>query len=113
MIDISGDGADNDSPSGLLPAGGRNNALANGVTTINGLVIGGSPSVADYYTNNVIGGVAPQLFQANDFNDFNDSIRQKIFREVNPIPEPGTWVLLGSGLLLRLFVRRIIPRLSR
>jgi hypothetical protein len=107
IIDISGDGADNNSPGGLLPTGGRDNALGAGVTTINGLVIGGSAAVANYYTNNVIGGVNAQLFTASSFADFDRALVEKITFEVSEIPEPSVLLMLGSGLVgLSLLGRR-------
>jgi hypothetical protein len=105
IVDISGDGSDNNSPAGLLPTGGRDAALAVGAV-INGLVIGtaGGP-VWNYYSANVIGG-GGLLYQADDFGDFNSAIRQKIFYEVGGIPEPTTWLLIGSGVIALAWFRR-------
>jgi hypothetical protein len=107
IIDISGDGVDNDSPAGLLPTGGRSAALLAGVTTINGLVIGPvGGSVYNYYQSNVIGGTNPMLFSATNFSVFDTAIREKIFAEVGGVPEPGTYAMLGFGLLALGFARR-------
>jgi hypothetical protein len=84
IIDISGDGVDNSSPTAndFRLGGGRTAALAAGVDTINGIVIGGSASVTTYYENYVISpdGV---LFAAAGFDDFVNAIQQKIFYEVS------------------------------
>lgn len=98
IIDISGDGEEND--------GGDVDAARSGAenldVVINGLPIG---SVADYYLNNIItsdGFIEP----ADTFEDFEFSISQKLAREITqevrreniPTPEPGTVVLLLVGL---------------
>jgi hypothetical protein len=89
FIDISGDGVDNNSlPTSFRLGGGRDAALANGVTTINGIVIGGSTAVANYYNDYVIGG-GGVLFTAATFNDFGTAILQKIYYEVGG-PGPCT-----------------------
>jgi hypothetical protein len=85
VIDISGDGVDNNSPTAnsFRLGGGRASALAAGVDTINGLVIETAPAgVTDYYTNYVIGGAGGQLFAAANFDDFGAAIQKKIFFEV-------------------------------
>jgi len=106
IVDISGDGSDNDSPFGLLPTGGRDAALAVGAV-INGLVIGTvGGGVWNYYNANVIGG-GGLLYQADDFGDFGAAIRNKIFVEVGgEIPEPTTWLLIGSGVIALAWFRR-------
>ena len=97
IIDISGDGADNNSV--LLAGVGRNNALADGIV-INGLVIGGNASVLNYYTNNVIGGPGSFVATAETFDDVGATLERKIFRELGgDIPEPSTYLMLGSGFL--------------
>jgi hypothetical protein len=34
----------------------------------------------------------------NSFDDFGVAIQDKLQREIAPVPEPGTLLLLGSGL---------------
>ncbi len=96
VIDISGDGVDNDSPAGL---DGKNYALTNGVNTINGIVIGNSGSVLSYYNNSVIGGTNAFSMQVNSFADFGTAIDKKLIREISNVPEPSTILLMGAGLL--------------
>jgi len=96
VIDISGDGVDNNSPSGL---DGLSAALAVGYDTINGLVIGTDPNVLIYYQDNVIGGTDYFVLQVDDFSDFGTAIKSKIITEIQPVPEPATMLLLGFGLV--------------
>jgi hypothetical protein len=97
VIDISGDGVNN---AGIYSsAEGRANALAAGVDTINGLVIGTSATVLAEYTNDVIGGTNAFVMQVDSFADFGDAIDDKIIREVQ-IPDASTLFLLGSATLI-------------
>lgn len=94
VIDVSGDGAQND---GVNTANARNNALANGVDTINGLVILGESGVAQFYQNSIVGGANGFLEIANSFNDFSQAIERKLIREIR-VPEPASLALFGFGL---------------
>jgi hypothetical protein len=108
IIDISGDGTDNNSPGALLPTVGRDNALAV-VDTINGLVIGGSVTVLNHYTSNVIGGTGAFVTGAANFTAFANAVANKIFRETGgtgDIPEPATLLLFGIGLAGMGYARR-------
>ncbi|HAG82849.1 MAG TPA: PEP-CTERM sorting domain-containing protein [Cyanobacteria bacterium UBA12227] len=98
VIDVSGDGAEND---GLDTATARDNALAAGIDAINGLVIGGNPFVLDFYNNEVKGGPNSFVVQTDDFADFGTTIAEKIKREiVQDVPEPASvFSLLAFGLL--------------
>lgn len=79
VIDISGDGAEND--GGNLPAA-RANAIARGIT-INGLpVITSSLVIAGYYAHDVIGGDGAFTEPAENLEDFSDAMHRKLLREI-------------------------------
>ena len=100
VIDVSGDGEDNDSVS-FAGTGGRDAALRAGVDTINGLPIGGGAALTNYYTNSVIGGAGAFVDPASTFAEFGASIERKLVREIqgNPVSEPSTLALLGLAFL--------------
>lgn len=79
VIDISGDGTNN---TGVAPATARQNALNNGVDTINGIVITGNQAVIDQYVNDVVGGEDPFLLAPANFDDFQLAIENKIAAEI-------------------------------
>jgi len=107
VMDVSGDGQEND---GLNTATARNNAIAAGIDAINGLVIGGDPSVLNFYENEVKGGTNAFVSQVNDFTGFGSVIRDKIEIEVGQpqdVPEPASvlgllaFSALGAGSTLK------------
>ncbi|MFM8680626.1 MAG: DUF1194 domain-containing protein, partial [Alphaproteobacteria bacterium] len=99
VVDVSGDGADNDSPVALLPSGGRDNALAAGVDEVNGIAILGEAGLAAYYQANVVGGTGSFYAEASSFADFATAIERKLEREITGVPEPATLGLLAAGLV--------------
>jgi hypothetical protein len=103
VIDISGDGrgngiCDNVANCGALRAA-RDAALAGDVDTINALWIESFHLVA-YGNDNVIGGANAFSSFAASFGDFAPTVLSKIAREIDGtvVPEPSTYLLLGSGL---------------
>ncbi len=79
VIDVSGDGSQN---TGADTSDARDAALAAGIDTINGIVIGGSGSVLTFYTDNVIGGSNAFVDTAASFADFGDAIKNKLSNEI-------------------------------
>jgi hypothetical protein len=87
VIDISGDGRNNDGRPAHLA---RNEAVARGIT-INGLPIMndrptfGFPPEANldaYYESDVIGGPGAFMVVARDFEQFGEAILAKLIREI-------------------------------
>jgi len=102
VIDVSGDGADNDSSSPFNIAGsGRDAALAAGVDAINGLPILGEAGLQTYYQTYVQGGAGSFTLAASGFDTFQAAIESKLVAEVTGtgIPEPASLAVLGFGLL--------------
>jgi len=98
VIDVSGDGRQNEPPS---VTAARDAAVSAGIT-INGLAILNNVADLDtYYTNNVIGGPGAFVVVANSFSDFESAAIAKLTTEISgtSMPEPSTIILLGSGLI--------------
>jgi hypothetical protein len=105
VIDVSGDGEQND---GANTATARNNALAAGVDSLNGLPIITSdfPSLDVWYKNNIQGGAKGFTLPAASFADFEAAVAAKLEKEINPTPEPGSLLLMGAALAGVFGVRR-------
>ncbi|MEP6785599.1 MAG: DUF1194 domain-containing protein [Sphingomonadales bacterium] len=89
VIDVSTDGFNN---IGNL-ATARSNALAAGIDQINCLAIGSPTDCPD-----VQGGTGSFSVVANDFGDFEATLRTKIIRETTgAVPEPATWAMMLAG----------------
>jgi hypothetical protein len=78
-LDLSGDGTNNDGPSPpVVRAGFRPGAL-----TVNGLVIGASrTTLRRYYEQFVIYGPEAFVEEADDYEDFQATMRRKLLREL-------------------------------
>lgn len=105
VMDVSGDGIQN---NGVDTITARNNALQQGIDSINGITIGSSLGLTDWYSNNVVGGSKSFVINAASFADFETGITQKLAREISgkDVPTPATLGLFGSGLLLLAFRRK-------
>ena len=123
VIDMSGDGYGYDYLysnysffSGGETSVARDNALNNGIDTINGITITydygqyGDVDLTTWYAQNVIGGQNAFVLQAGDFTDFRTALSTKLYAEIEGdiIPEnairPGDVFsapapIAGSGLL--------------
>lgn len=108
VMDVSGDGTNN---QGIAPDTARDNALANGIDTINGIVITSNQNVIDQYLNDVVGGDTPFLLAPAGFAEFQQAIENKIVAEIEgtipennqvvQVPEPSSVILFGlSGLFM-------------
>lgn len=118
VIDVSGDGAQNDGPdcdfygpsynqACAAVQAERNQAAANGIT-VNGLAIegaAGANGITSWYNANVRTGNG-FVITANDFDDFERAAIEKIGREVGKVPAPAALLLAGIGMMGVGFARR-------
>jgi Protein of unknown function (DUF1194) len=87
VIDVSGDGAQNE---GHLSADQARDAALAGGATVNGLPItsGDEPNVDKWYSAHVVGGAGAFMIVANGHEGFSDAIRQKLTIEIaGRVPE--------------------------
>lgn len=83
VIDVSGDGRANEGES---PAHARAYANRIGIT-VNGLaILNEEPDLTDYYRAWVVGGPGSFLLIANDFHDFAEAMRRKLYFEIVGTP---------------------------
>jgi len=113
VIDVSGDGAQND---GASTSGARDTFLASapgGVeTTVNGIAILGESGLLAWYNANIKGGTNAFVYSASGFDTFAGAITDKLVAEIGggAVPEPSTYGMIGAALLLGLIVSRRIRR---
>ena len=95
LIDVSGDGEQNDGANTLAAATA---AHAAGIG-INGLpILNEEPLLDAWYQANIVTPGGGFLVVANDFTDFETAITEKLGREIADVPEPATWTLVALGL---------------
>ncbi|MEO1431599.1 MAG: Calx-beta domain-containing protein [Cyanobacteria bacterium J06633_8] len=82
-IDLSTDGKWND---GENPRISRDEALAEGVDSINAIVVSDDNTVMDFYRDNLIGGTGAFVSQTNDFSGFEQGIYDKLSKELTGLP---------------------------
>lgn len=125
IIDIAGDGIDNDTPSrvpdrGVNVANASNNALGAGVDGINGVAIADrSAKLSEYYSTYVIGGKVAGtdalVNRSDSYALFEEALMRQLVSEIKAgataslsitaVPEPSL-VMLGSITGLLLMIRR-------
>lgn len=122
IIDISGDGLDNDTPPSSDRAqnvrDARDASIASGVDMINGLPIGNAGGALEqYYQDNVIASSLEQeafTQKVETFSDVAESLEMKLTRElragaevsVAAVPESESALLLGIGGVIFILRRR-------
>ena len=100
VIDLSGDGRNND---GLPLRQVRREVMERGVT-INGLaILNELPLLDDYFRDYLIGGDGAFLIVAQDYDDFEHAMIQKLDREIRSIP------LADIGTRMRFAGKRLLP----
>src|SRR5579864_3678686 len=86
VIDVSGDGMAN---FGVAPSTARDQLVKAGIT-INGLaILSEEPWLADYHSQNVVGGPASFVVVAENFDSFAEAMLRKLVQEVASGPSIG------------------------
>jgi hypothetical protein len=98
IIDVSGDGSQND---GASTSAARDAAILAGIDQINGMAILGEVGLLAWYQNNIQKGPGSFTDSVNGFDTavFAAAIDAKITKEIQGVPEPMTLLLLGLGLV--------------
>jgi len=78
VIDVSGDGTG----SSAATMAARNSALAAGINQLNGLVIGGSQNVFNFYVANIMGGQGSFIDQVANFAAFEAAAEKKLMGDI-------------------------------
>ncbi len=102
VIDVSGDGAQNDGANTLAARNAFLAVVSSGegsTKTINGLPILGETGLQNFYQNNIQGGTKSFTLPAAGFSDFENAVKTKIGREITNVPEPTSLMLLSIGML--------------
>jgi hypothetical protein len=114
VIDVSGDGQGNTRATRTA----RDNALALGVDTINGIAIQARDSgLRAWYEQNIRGGQNAFVIAVNDFEGFGTGIRTKLSAELAldlpdevpdaaAVPEPSTMLMAGCAAVMGAFWKR-------
>ncbi len=84
VVDVSGDGIETEPWYGKAVIMPQAKIMAEALqVTINGLaILADFPKLDDYYRDNVISGPGAFVMVANDFVDFEEAIREKLYREI-------------------------------
>ncbi|WP_285671692.1 DUF1194 domain-containing protein [Paralimibaculum aggregatum] len=111
VIDVSGDGAQNE---GASTSASRDAALAAGIDRINGIYVEGEVGLGAWYDANIKGGTDAFVIAATGFDTFGDALKLKLRSEIQgttpgqlgDVPLPAPAFMLIGGLAGLAFVGR-------